>query len=56
MSIKVDEVIGVGGFILPNTYVDVIGVQQIGNSSEKKVETQSVQNNTVSLLAVPESS
>lgn len=39
MSIKVDEVIGVGGFILPNTYVDVIGVQQIGNSSEKKVET-----------------
>ena len=39
MSIKVDEVIGVGGFILPHTYVDVIGVQQIGNSSEKKVET-----------------
>ncbi len=27
MSIKVDEVIGVSGFILPNTYVDVIAVQ-----------------------------
>lgn len=26
MSIRVDEVIGVGGFILPNTFVDVIGV------------------------------
>ena len=39
MAIKVDEVIGVGGFILPNTYVDVIGVQQIGTSNEKKVET-----------------
>lgn len=39
MAIKVDEVIGVGGFILPNTYVDVIGVQPIGTSNEKKVET-----------------
>jgi pilus assembly protein CpaB len=27
MSIKVDEVIGVSGFVLPNTYVDVIGVK-----------------------------
>jgi len=26
MSIKVDEVIGVAGFIIPNSYVDVIGV------------------------------
>lgn len=39
MAIRVDEVIGVGGFILPNTYVDVIGVQQIENTSQKKVET-----------------
>jgi len=27
MSIRVDEVIGVAGFILPNTYVDIIGVE-----------------------------
>jgi len=39
MAIRVDEVIGVGGFILPNTYVDVIGVQQIEGSNQKKVET-----------------
>lgn len=37
MSIRVDEVIGVGGFILPNTYVDVIGVKQIGNNANDKV-------------------
>lgn len=28
MAIKVDEVIGVGGFILPNSYVDVIGIDE----------------------------
>ncbi|HXV21368.1 MAG TPA: Flp pilus assembly protein CpaB [Desulfuromonadales bacterium] len=40
MTIRVDEVIGVGGFILPNTFVDVIGVQQIGNDpNAKKAET-----------------
>jgi pilus assembly protein CpaB len=39
MAIRVDEVIGVGGFILPNTYVDVIGVQQLGSSNQKTVET-----------------
>lgn len=27
MAIRVDEVIGVGGFILPNTFVDVIAIQ-----------------------------
>jgi pilus assembly protein CpaB len=27
MSIRVDEVIGVGGFILPSTYVDIIAVE-----------------------------
>ena len=27
MAIRVDEVVGVGGFILPNTFVDVIAVQ-----------------------------
>ena len=37
MAIRVDEVIGVGGFILPNTYVDVIGVRQIGNNPNDKI-------------------
>jgi pilus assembly protein CpaB len=32
MSIRVDEVIGVGGFILPNTFVDVISVETEGKS------------------------
>lgn len=36
MAIRVDEVIGVGGFILPNTFVDVIGVKQVGNDSNNK--------------------
>ena len=27
MAIRVDEVVGVGGFILPNTFVDIIAVQ-----------------------------
>ena len=30
MSIRVDEVIGVGGFILPSTYVDIIAVENKG--------------------------
>lgn len=35
MSVKVDEVTGVGGFILPSTYVDIIGVEKLGNNSNK---------------------
>lgn len=31
MAIRVDEVIGVGGFILPNTFVDVISIQSEGS-------------------------
>ena len=31
MSIRVDEVIGVGGFILPATFVDIIAVEGTGN-------------------------
>lgn len=31
MSIRVDEVIGVGGFILPATYVDIISVEKQGD-------------------------
>ncbi len=37
MAIKVDEVSGVGGFILPNTYVDVIAVD--GDNKAKSVKT-----------------
>jgi pilus assembly protein CpaB len=32
MSVKVDEVTGVGGFILPSTYVDIIGVEKLDNN------------------------
>lgn len=39
MAIRVDEVIGVGGFILPNTFVDVISVQDIDGSKKKKAKT-----------------
>jgi len=37
MSIRVDEVIGVAGFILPNTYVDIIAVgSQTGGTMKAK--------------------
>jgi pilus assembly protein CpaB len=35
MSIRVDEVIGVGGFVLPNTFVDVISVNNEGGSMRR---------------------
>lgn len=38
MAIRVDEVVGVGGFVLPNTYVDIISVTG-QNMQEKKVKT-----------------
>ncbi|MDW7646422.1 MAG: Flp pilus assembly protein CpaB [Desulfuromonadales bacterium] len=38
MSIRVDEVIGVGGFVLPNTFVDVISITKDGRDS-KRAET-----------------
>jgi pilus assembly protein CpaB len=38
MSIKVNEVVGVGGFVLPDTYVDVISVTGSGNS-KRSVKT-----------------
>lgn len=37
MSIKVDEVTGVGGFILPSTFVDIIGVEN--QSGKRTAET-----------------
>jgi pilus assembly protein CpaB len=39
MSIKVDEVSGVAGFILPNTYVDVIAVDYKGNRETREAKT-----------------
>ena len=39
MSIKVDEVSGVAGFILPNTYVDVIAVDNKGNRERREAKT-----------------
>lgn len=35
MAIRVDEVTGVGGFILPNTMVDVIGVENVRGGGKK---------------------
>jgi pilus assembly protein CpaB len=39
MSIRVDEVIGVGGFILPNTYVDVIAVGDAQSGTQREAKT-----------------
>ncbi|MBE0504630.1 MAG: Flp pilus assembly protein CpaB [Desulfuromonadales bacterium] len=39
MSIKVDEVSGVAGFILPNTYVDVISVNNKSNRDAREAKT-----------------
>ena len=39
MSIRVDEVIGVGGFILPNTYVDVIAVGDAQRGTQREAKT-----------------
>jgi len=39
MSIRVDEVIGVGGFILPNTYVDVIAVGDVQKGTQREAKT-----------------
>lgn len=38
MSIKVDEFSGVGGFILPSSYVDIIGVETL-KGDQRKVKT-----------------
>lgn len=39
MSIKVDEVSGVAGFILPNTYVDVISVNNRSSREAREAKT-----------------
>ena len=38
MAVRVDEVTGVGGFVLPETYVDVINVENLKNN-RKEVRT-----------------
>jgi pilus assembly protein CpaB len=35
MSIRVDEVVGVGGFILPNTFVDIIAIEENSDQAPK---------------------
>jgi pilus assembly protein CpaB len=39
MSILVNEVVGVGGFVLPNTYVDIISVTKGTNNTRAQAET-----------------
>lgn len=49
MTIRVDEVIGVAGFILPNTYVDVVHVD---TDTEKKQEMSNIILERVQVLAI----
>ena len=51
MSIRVDEVIGVGGFILPSTYVDIIAVEKqgekmVGNTVLERIQVLAVAQET----------
>lgn len=40
MAVRVDEVSGVAGFVLPNSYVDVIGVDNVpGHKNKKEAKT-----------------
>jgi len=43
MAIKVNEVTGVGGFILPNTFVDVIAIEKKGKSNTARTLLQKVE-------------
>ncbi|MEZ4483949.1 MAG: Flp pilus assembly protein CpaB [Syntrophotaleaceae bacterium] len=43
MAIKVNEVTGVGGFILPNTFVDVISIQKQGKAKTAKTLLQKIE-------------
>jgi pilus assembly protein CpaB len=42
MSIRVDDVIGVSGFVMPNTYVDVIGVETDNKQKTAKTILQRI--------------
>ena len=48
MSIRVDEVIGVAGFILPGTFVDVVHV----DTTEKKKDVSSIILEKIQVLAI----
>jgi len=43
MAIQVNEVTGVGGFILPNTFVDVISIQQKSKAKTAKTLLQKIE-------------
>jgi len=42
MAIRVDEVVGVGGFVLPNTFVDVITVSEVDDHGVKKMKVKTL--------------
>jgi pilus assembly protein CpaB len=47
MAIRVNEVIGVAGFVLPNTFVDIISVQNnVAKTIEKRVEVLAIAQQT----------
>ncbi|PLX90627.1 MAG: Flp pilus assembly protein CpaB, partial [Desulfuromonas sp.] len=49
MTIRVDEVVGVGGFILPNTFVDILSVQGKGKTADtvfKRIEVLAIAQET----------
>ncbi len=49
MAIRVDEVVGVGGFILPNTFVDVISIQgkaKVANTVLESIEVLAIAQET----------
>ena len=47
MAIRVNEVIGVAGFVLPNTFVDIISVQNnVAKTVEKRVEVLAIAQQT----------
>ncbi len=39
ISVRVDDVVGVGGFLLPGNRVDVLATKKVGNSSDAESET-----------------
>ncbi len=39
VSVRVDDVVGVGGFLLPGNRVDVLATRRVGNSSESESKT-----------------
>jgi pilus assembly protein CpaB len=42
MAIRVDETVGVAGFVLPHTFVDVIALNQVGAGGRKRVQAKTL--------------